>query len=200
MISLLENAWDAWSPDQLSARLINTNADWYVVGGWALDLWHGYQTRAHDDLEFAVRLEQIEECRSSLSELEFFIAHAKTLTHLSSNAPLPANVWQLWGADFTAARWRVDMMIERGTPDVWIYKRNPSIYLPRAAAIRKSPTGIPYLAPSIVLLFKAKCCREKDEHDFQAALLKLEPNEKVDLRNWLEQLHPNHVWLAALHE
>jgi hypothetical protein len=195
---LPEKAWDAWSPDQLSARLVCTKADWYVVGGWALDLWHGYQTRAHDDLEFAVLPEQIEVCRKSLSELEFFIAHSNTLTHLCPVAPLPADVWQLWGADITEGRWRVDMMIERGTPDVWVYKRHPSIHLPRAAAVRISPAGIPYLAPSIVLLFKAKYCRDKDEDDFQAALPNLEPNEKTDLRRWLEQLHPDHIWIPAL--
>jgi hypothetical protein len=200
MLPLPENAWDAWSPDQLSARLVRANADWYIVGGWALDLWHGYQTRAHDDLEFAVRPEQIEICRKSLSELEFFIARDKTLFHLSSTAPLPADLSQLWGADINAGSWRVDMMIERGTPDVWVYKRHPSIRLPRAEAVRKSPAGFSYLAPSIVLLFKAKYRRGKDEDDFQAALPKLEPNEKANLRLWLEQLHPDHVWIAALHQ
>lgn len=198
MTPLPEDAWDAWTPDELCARLGCSNADWYVVGGWALDLWHGYQTRAHEDLEFAVRPEQVECCRKSLSELDFFIAHAGALTHLSSTAPLPDDVWQLWGADITARRWRVDMMLERGSPNVWIYKREPSFCLPRATAIRKSSAGICYLAPSIVLLFKAKHLRDKDEHDFQAALPKLEPTEKADLLRWLKQLHPNHAWIAAL--
>jgi len=198
MTPLPEDAWDAWTPDELCARLGGSNADWYVVGGWALDLWHGYQTRAHDDLEFAVRPEQMECCRKSLPEMDFFIAHAGALTHFSSKAAMPDDVWQLWGADMTARRWRVDMMMERGSPNVWVYKREPSIGLPRSAAIRKSSAGISYLAPSIVLLFKAKHRRDKDEDDFQAALPKLEPKEKADLRRWLEQLHPNHAWIAAL--
>jgi hypothetical protein len=199
MIPLPENAWDAWSPDELSARLSCWNTDWYVAGGWALDLWHGHQTRAHEDLEFVVLPEQIGDCRKSLSELEFFIAHAGTLTHLSSIATLPSDVWQLWGADIAAGHWRVDMMIERGTPDTWVYKRNPSIRLPRATAIRKCPAGISYLAPVLVLLFKAKHCREKDDFDFQAALPNLDVNEKAALCRWLEQLHPDHVWITALH-
>ncbi|MGL4237572.1 nucleotidyltransferase domain-containing protein [Tabrizicola sp.] len=198
MMPLPENAWDAWSPDELSARLGRSTADWYVAGGWALDLWHGHQTRAHDDLEFAVRPEQIESCRKSLSELEFFIASAGTLTHLPSTVTVPADTWQLWGADLAAGRWRVDMMLERGTPEFWAYKRDPLIRLPRAAAIRRSAAGISYLAPSIVLLFKAKYHREKDERDFQAALPKLQSNEKADLRRWLEQLHPGHDWIAML--
>ena len=34
-----ERAWDAWSPMQLAQKLNGVDAHWYVVGGWALDLW-----------------------------------------------------------------------------------------------------------------------------------------------------------------
>jgi hypothetical protein len=198
MIPLAEHAWDAWSPTQLAMRLGGANVDWYVVGGWALDLWHGHQTRAHTDLEFAVLPEHAEFCRRLLPDLEFFIAHAGTLTHLPSTSALPADLWQLWGADVTARRWRVDMMIERGPPDVWVYKRDPSVRLPRGAAIRQSRAGISYLAPIIVLLFKAKHCREKDQRDFRTALPYLNPYEKADLRHWLKRLYPGHRWIPAL--
>ncbi|MDR6670997.1 hypothetical protein [Rhizobium sp. 1399] len=58
--------------------------------------------------------------------------------------------------------------------------------------------GTPYLAPANVLLFKAKYRREKDERDFEAALPKLNFQEKLDLRLWLEALHPEHEWIARL--
>jgi hypothetical protein len=198
MKPLPENAWDAWSPTKLVSRLGYVNADWYVAGGWALDLWHGHQTRAHADLEFVVRPENVEPCRKALPDLEFFIAHAGTLTHLPSTSAVPPDLWQMWGADMTSERWRVDMMIERGTPDLWVYKRDQSIHWPRTAAIRKSAAGISYLAPPIVLLFKAKHCRKKDEHDFQAALPHLASDEKADLYQWLKLLHPGHHWIPAL--
>lgn len=54
MNPLPEHSWNAWSPDELHARLGHWRSEWYVVGGWALELWHGHQIRAHDDLEFAV--------------------------------------------------------------------------------------------------------------------------------------------------
>ncbi|MBN9984313.1 hypothetical protein RWK44_33785 [Rhizobium sp. 25PS6] len=48
-----------------------------------------------------------------------------------------------------AARcWRIDMMVDRGTPDVWAYKRDHSIRMPRAAAVRRNEVGISYLAPA----------------------------------------------------
>jgi hypothetical protein len=197
VMPLPEHAWDAWSPEELSLRL-GSRRDWYVVGGWALDLWHGYQTRRHEDLEFAVLPERLPDYRESLSELEFFAARSGTLTHLSSTATVPADIWQLWGADIGAGCWRVEMMLERGAPDVWVYKRESSLQMPRSAAIRTSASGISYLAPAIVLLFKAKQCREKDTQDFHSALTDLLPSERADLRWWLEKLHPGHGWLTAL--
>ena len=89
-------------------------------------------------------------------------------------------------------------MVERGTSEVWAYKRDRTIRMPRAAAVRRNELGIPYLAPANVLLFKAKHRREKDERDFDAALPKLNSQEKLDLRIWLEVLHPEHDWIARL--
>ncbi|WP_379071127.1 nucleotidyltransferase domain-containing protein [Mesorhizobium sp. UC74_2] len=174
MKPLPEDAWGAWSPQELASMLGRDTPPWYVVGGWALDLWHGRQTREHEDLEFAVLPDQVGHCRRLLSDLEFFAARDGILTHHPAKAALPSNLWQLWGADMTAGCWRVDMMIERGTPDFWVYKRNPSIRVPRAEAIRKNASGIAYLAPAIVLLFKAKHRREKDVLDFRAALPRLD--------------------------
>jgi hypothetical protein len=193
-----ETAWQAWSPDDLYVRLHGLGLDWYVAGGWALDLWHGRQTRAHEDLECVVLANQLETARKALSELEFFTASAGRLTHLPKAAPVPDDVWQAWGAEVRARCWRVDMMVERGTKEHWVYKRDPTFTLPRAAAVRQNERGMPYLAPAIVLLFKARHARDKDQQDFLAALPRLEREERADLGRWLSALHPGHPWLAML--
>jgi hypothetical protein len=198
MHPLDNDAWTSWSPVELAARLSATPHVWYIVGGWALDLWHGQQTRSHGDLEFAVLLEGADDLRKFFPELEFFLAREGTLNHLSHAAKTPTDATQLWGADMSTGCWRVDMMVERGTAEVWQYKRDPAFTLPRAAAVHKTTNGIPFLAPALVLLFKAKHRREKDEVDFQTALPKLTAQEKADLRGWLGRLHPGHVWIDRL--
>jgi hypothetical protein len=90
------------------------------------------------------------------------------------------------------------MMLERGTPDDWRYKRAATPTQPRSQAIRKNAVGISYLAPPNVLLFKAKHCRPKYEADFQAALPKLDDQDRENLRRWLADLHPGHGWLSQL--
>ncbi|MFC3058582.1 nucleotidyltransferase domain-containing protein [Paenirhodobacter populi] len=193
-----DDAWDPWDPIDLHNRLGGSAGDWYVVGGWALDLWHGAQTRAHEDLEFSAPANQAQHYRTILSDLEFFAVMDGKLSSLAPAASLPADVWQQWGADMDAGCWRVDMMVDRGSPDLWVYKRDPSLTMQRAEAIRTTARGIRYLAPHIVLLFKAKQSREKDHDDFRNALPCLSSREKADLRQWLEILHHGHIWIDAL--
>lgn len=197
MKSLPEKAWNAWHPADLMKRL-GTDIHWYVVGGWALDLWHGRQTREHEDLEFAVLREDIANARSLLAELAFFSVVDGQIDYLPSSVPPAVHVAQLWGADPKQGCWRVDMMPERGTPATWIYKRDPSLAMPRGDMIRKTADGLPFLAPAAILLFKAKHRRNKDEKDFDLALPRLAASERADLRLWLERLHPDHDWIARL--
>ncbi|CVI25576.1 conserved hypothetical protein [Agrobacterium tumefaciens str. B6] len=169
-----------------------------MVGGWALDLWHGEPTCVHEDLKFSVLACQAQRYRGILSDLEFFSVRDGKLDHLPLIEPQPMDVWQQWGADIGFGRWRVDMMVDRGSPDMWIYKRDPSFTLPRAKAIRATAGGIRYLARHIVLLFNARHVREKDQWDFRNALPRLECSEKAALRRWLEVLHPWHAWIQEL--
>ena len=195
-----ENDWQAWSPPELFTRIERFNRGGYVVGGWALDIWHGRQVRPHEDLEFCVLPDYIEYCRKKLPELEFFSVVDEGLIHLPSSEPVPVDLWQFWGADMAAGCWRVDMMLERGSREVWSCKRQPSIQLPRAAAIRINSDGISYLAPALVLLFKAKYMRQKDIDDFLYHAPNLEAQEIIDFIRWLDVTHPGHKWIASLDE
>jgi len=57
---------------------------------------------------------------------------------------------------------------------------------------------LPYLAPEIVLLYKAKEPRASDEADFTAT----EPALPIESRRWLaravERCHPGHAWRERL--
>lgn len=193
-----EDAWDAWSPEQLAERLSVSNVHWYIVGGWALDLFLGAQSRSHRDLEFAVSPTDAKQVSVHLSELTFYIAAQGQLTRWDDQSPISSDIWQFWGADMTAGRWRVDMMMVRGTSDQWVYKRDKSIRQSRAKAIRTSGDGIRYLAPANVLLFKAKHRRTEDDGDFQTVLPRLSEEDRANLSLWLRSNHPGHAWLAEL--
>jgi len=193
-----EDAWDAWSPHELGRRLREAILPWYVAGGWALDVWHGMQTREHEDLEFVVIRNDVDHFRTILHELDFFTVKDGAIEYLPPTAHLPSDVWQLWGGDMRQGCWRVDLMIEERTPDLWVYKHDRTINVARSDAVRLSEAGIPYLAPMNVILFKAKHCRSKDQSDFKLCLPKFSAAEKEQLMIWLNELHPDHEWIRNL--
>lgn len=197
MKPLPDHAWCAWHPSDLQSRL-QFRVGWYVVGGWALDLWHGAKTRDHEDLEFAVLPHDLATAQTLLGELDFFAVEDGRFNFLPPAQQPQEQVRQFWGADREAGCWRVDMMLERGSRDFWVYKRDLAITAPRQQMIRQTQDGIPYLAPAAVLLFKAKHRRPKDERDFSLALPKLDVVEPADLRQWLTLAHAEHDWVKAL--
>ena len=67
-----QQAWQAWTPEELSQRLRQVSRPWSVVGGWALDLWLGRQTRDHGDLEFTVLRDDFLLFRQALAPLQFY--------------------------------------------------------------------------------------------------------------------------------
>jgi hypothetical protein len=54
------------------------------------------------------------------------------------------------------------------------------------------------MAPEVVLLFKAKDSRDRDERDFAAALSELDLAARTWLQEALEIWEPGHPWLTQL--
>jgi hypothetical protein len=58
--------------------------------------------------------------------------------------------------------------------------------------------GIPYLRPELVLLFKAKHARPKDQRDFDETIPHMTPAQRQTLGELLARARPGHHWLASL--
>jgi hypothetical protein len=59
---------------------------------------------------------------------------------------------------------------------------------------------VPFLAPEIVLLYKAKQRRPHDELELAAALPTLSDRQRTWLRGAIEEVHPGHPWLTLFDE
>jgi hypothetical protein len=190
--------WEAWEPAEITVRLSGVDAPWCVAAGWAIDLFLGAPTRTHADLEIAVPADRYHEIRDRLPELEFFAVDDGTLVPLAAGeAPAP-HTHQTWVLDRPAGRWRFDVFREPADGDTWICRRDPAIRRPYREVIERTGEGIPYLAPEIALLFKAKAPRPKDEADLAAALPRLTGDRRAWLASALARVHPGHSWLDLL--
>lgn len=187
--------WHCWQPEALAQRLLRVERPWCVVGGWALDLWHGRQTREHEDIEFTVLREDIAAFRQALAGISFYAAGDGQVAALAPDDAPPADIFQLWCLEDALRCWRADMMVEPGSTDTWAYKHDPRLTRPRHEMVDRTAAGIPYLRPAGVLLFKARHQRVKDEQDFEHALPSMPVAERAWLKYALASLYPGHDWL-----
>jgi len=192
--------WDAWSPQEVTERLDGVGVPWYVAAGWAIDLFLGGCHREHEDLEIAVPRARRDEVLAALPGFELFWAGEPPgmVTHCS--AAEPEGCHQTWVRDPTTGSWRLDVFSEPSDGDTWICRRDPSIRMPYDRLIERTPDGIPYGRPEVMLLFKAKSGRVKDDEDFAAALPLLKEDRRAWLADALDLVHPGHPWLRSLQE
>jgi Aminoglycoside-2''-adenylyltransferase len=193
--------WDAWQPGVAAERLAGVDVPWYVAAGWALDLFRGGQTREHEDLELAVPHDRFHDVRPALADLEAFVPVGEGIVRPldSLTADEFAETHQTWFREPSSGRWRVDVFREPSHGDTWICRRDSRLRRPFVDVIQHTPDGIPYGAPEIVLLYKAKhAAREKDEADFAAVHPLLSLAQRAWLAEALALVHPGHRWLPTL--
>jgi hypothetical protein len=189
--------WLALHPREAPALFAGVAAPWWVAGGWALDLFLGRQTRAHKDLDVGILRRDAPQVLAALAGWEFFAAHEGRLRRCDSGEPA-AQVNGLWGRRAPMSPWALELLLDEAADDRWLFRREPRIGRPLSALLRHDAAGIPYLAPEIQLLYKAKRVRAEDAADFAQVLPCLEPDARRWLTGALTQLDPAHEWLAAL--
>ena len=197
--------WDAWSPAPVQPLLAGVEAPWYVAAGWAIDLFLGGQRREHEDLELAAPAARFGELVDALGGFEVFVispdpnAPGATLaTPFAEAGGLLDETHQTWVLDRAAGVWRFDVFREPSDGGTWICRRDESIRMPYKRLIERTADGIPYARPEVVLLFKAKHARPKDDGDLAAALPLLDAERRRWLAGALELVHPGHRWLDVV--
>lgn len=192
------SAWDAWRPEEAARRLAGVSASWCVVGGWALDLWLGRDTRRHEDLEIAIPRADFPAVRAALAGFDLYVVGDGETRALAADALPPADKHQNWVCEPAAQAWRMDVMLEPGDAETWVYRRRPGLSAPRAFMTGITPDGVPYLKPHGALFYKAANPRPKDEADFAVAAPLLDEAARAWLRGALERLQPDSPWIARL--
>ena len=197
-IEALDARWSScWTPSEVARRLDGLDAPWCVAAGWALDLFRGSQTREHGDIEVAIPAASFAEVRDRFPGYVFDGAGSGRIWENATPEVLGA-VHQTWLRDPATGDYLLDVFREPHDGDTWICRHDETIRLPYSDIVHHSHDGIPYLAPELVLLFKAKHARPKDQADFDATVPHLRPAQRETLAELLAHAHPGHAWLADL--
>jgi hypothetical protein len=197
-IEALAARWSScWTPGEVAQHLAGIAAPWCVAAGWALDLFRGTQTREHGDIEIAVPAAAFPEVRGRFPGHVFDAVSSGRIWESAAPGVLAAT-HQTWLRDPATGNYLLDVFSEPHDGQAWICRHDETIRLPYRAIIGHTPDGIPYLAPELVLLFKAKHARPKDQADFDGTIPHMTPAQRATLARLLAHAHPGHRWLADL--
>lgn len=195
----LYGAWDPLEPAAFAREMDGFDRPWWVVGGWAIEAATGYR-REHEDTDVSLLA----------CDVPAFVDFVRDRWHVWNNVggvlhPLgdrwrtveePAS--QLWLRADATSPWVVDIPL---TPDVnglWSHEFLDGHVAAWQEVTWRAEDGIRYLRPEIVLSYKARLRRPKDDPDLLATLPALDEHARQWLRGALERLAPDHPWIGLL--
>ena len=182
---------------RVAAIMQSFEKPWFVAGGWAVDLFLGRETRAHEDLEVAVFRRDQETVRRHLSGWTWDQVKDGERQPWRGEWLAPP-IHELHGKRAEGDLRELEILLDEAWANTWRFRRNLAVVRPIAEIGLRTSEEVPFLAPEIVLLYKAKNLRPRDEEDFRTAL----PALDADRRQWLTQAlnlsQPDHPWTSRL--
>lgn len=171
---------------------------------WLLFL--GRQTRDHEDLDVLVLRRDQLAVRTLLGTWDVQVALPSPRDETWPFRPwhldevLDPAIHDIWCRPQASLPWAFQLMIDDTRDGWWLFRRTPTVQRELATVGGCTADGIPYLAPEIQVLYKAKLHRPKDEADFYQVLPALSVTQRTWLREALFHVHPSHPWLDYLRD
>jgi hypothetical protein len=191
--------WEPAVPAEAAARFAAFPGPWWIAGGYAIELAVGRPFRAHEDIDVLVLRRDHRHVQAALAGWEWWAADPPgTLRPWRPGERLPAAIHDIWCRPGPDRPWRIQVMIDESDGGDWVSRRDPRLRRPLAGIGQASTDGIPYLAPEIQLLYKARNVRPKDEADFTAARPVLDEAQRQWLDGALALAHGAHPWRDRL--
>ncbi len=185
-------------PLQIAAIMRDFKPWWAVAGGWAIDLYLDRVTRPHADIEIAVLRRDQAALQDYLAEWQWQKVSAGALSAWARGAWLTLPVFELYCDNAAADPQQLEVLLNEADGGEWVYRRDERIKLPLARCRLTSSAGVAFLCPEIVLLYKSKQPRAKDEQDFAAVVAHLDATRRTWLRHAIAAANPAHHWLHRL--
>ena len=195
----LYGPWAPLTPRAFAREMRGFGRPWWIVGGWAIEAASGF-AREHEDTDVSIL-----SC-----DVSAFVEFTKDRWHVWNNVggvlhPL-GDRWptvddprsQLWLRADATSPWVVDIPLTPDSQGRWTNKFLPGHVDDVENVTWIADDGIRYLHPEIVLFYKARLKRAKDEPDFDATLPFLTDARRQWMRSALESLVPDHHWISRL--
>ena len=184
---------------KVGGLLRDCGREWFVCGGWALDLFLGRVTRAHKDVDVAVARRDQLEVRDYLRRRGWSLEKAADgrLSPWAEGEWLSLPLHGVWCRNEAHDPPFFELLLNEVDDELFRFRRDPALTLPRARTSFVSAPGLPVLAPEVVLLYKSN---SPDEHaaDFRNAAAALSDEARAWLKSALTKDSARHPWAGEL--
>jgi hypothetical protein len=173
---------------------------YWVAGGWALDLFADRVRRPHGDVDVVVLARDLDQVAKTFTTPRPLVQLPETGVRrpwADGELLTPGPNALIFPEDMHPSA--IQILLAASESDQWVYHRGRgTIRKPLAEITLRSPDGVPYLAPEIVLLFKSRGGRPKDNADFDDVAPLLDPDRRRWLLDRIAPRYSDHPWLPTL--
>jgi len=207
----------------VAEALDQTRLDWFVIGGWALDLFINKKTRPHKDIEVSIWRDQASPLFDFYGKrhIDQVVGHKRYQSIVApSDIDSRGHLIIRNGTFLKHQPLDIELFLSSRSDGHWNFRKEPTISVPLECAVIQTASGLRVLAPHLVLLFKAwffpnmekaisdapqeeeffRKCWQVDCRDFETVLPCLSSSQRDMLRECLEKFTPGIPWLAGFSE
>jgi len=195
----LYGEYDCLDPAGMADFFAGFERPWWVVGGWAIEAFTG-APREHEDVDVSI-------LTCDVPALRAHVGTSWQLWNIANGALRPLiDRWpdvqdpesQIWARRDPGSPWVFDMPLTPDRDGLWTNKKLPDHVAKVEEVTWVADDGIRYLNPEIVLMYKSRLDRVKDNRDLDRAWPLLDQPARDWLREAVARLHPDHPWLAQM--
>jgi len=157
-------------------------------------------TRPHEDLEIAIFRQDQALLRRHLSDWTFqkVVDRHKIIWPADEELKLP--IHEIHAHSTKDPQLSLEFLLNERIAHDWVFRRDTRIRMPLKHAIVFAKGNLTILCPAIVLLFKAKDPRPKDDADFRSARGEMSRDQLRWLEESLRVCDPTHRWLNQIRD
>ncbi|MEI8026617.1 MAG: hypothetical protein WCI18_09735 [Pseudomonadota bacterium] len=195
--------------------------EWFVIGGWALDLFLDAKIRPHKDIEVSIWRDQAGSLFDFYGEhrIDQVVGNKRYESiYAPSDIDSRGHLIIRNAAFLEQQTLDIELFLSPRQHGYWNFRKDSTISVPLASAVIQTASGLRVLAPHLVLLFKAwffpnmektigdapqeeeflRKCWQVDCRDFETVLPFLSASQRDMLTGWLKEYVPGIPWLTGL--
>ena len=186
------------SPTEAAGLFAGAPFRWWVAGGWSVDLGEP-PARRHEDVDVVVLDRDADAVRQWLRDWHVWEATGEGLRPLTAETARRPECLQWWLRRDAFSPWVADVLLNPAEGEDWVCKRDARVRrsLAEVVVVRD---GVPYQAPEVTLLMKARHARDKDGADLDRVYPTLGPSARDWLRDAVRTSDPDSPWNGLLAE